>query len=692
MSSTKPADSKSDRSAARGGGKRSFLANLKIGTKIYAGFGLIIGLLVLLTALVVLEIEGLRRNFFDYADMASDALLVAELDADIADLQLNAREYQLIGSEEDLAHTREAYDQVRAGLAHAEEEIHNPLRARLVTEIDTLVDEYREGFDQVVELMHERDRVVYEVLNPLGTSLRERLTEINEGAYAAGDYESANYAGVVQSDLLLARLYVTKFLDTNDLSAIERVRDEFEELERALARLDRSLQNPQRRRVLVSFEEDLPKYEAAFEQVAEIIGRRNEIRVTVLDRIGAEIGHKIEEVKVSAHDDENALEAATIAAVEAAEVEDVIIAGTTLVIGIVVAFTTGRSIARPVLGLSAAMRKLADGDKSIEVPGVGRKDEVGVMADTVEVFKQNAIRMDELSANQARQDERAAEEKREAMRKLADDFDSRVKDVVQSVSSSATQMEASAKMLAGGAEQTSMRSSTVAAASEEASTNVQTVASATEELSASSAEIGQRVEQSAEMTARAVSESEAASRTVQGLAEAAQKIGDVVSLINDIAGQTNLLALNATIEAARAGEAGKGFAGVASEVKSLAGQTAKATEEISAQITSIQAESSNTVSAIEAIRGAISEVSQVASAIASAVEEQSSATREISRNVQQASSGTREVSSNIAEVSAAARETGEGADQVLKASGTVAEQADRLRTEMEKFLNEIRAA
>ena len=274
---------------------------------------------------------------------------------------------------------------------------------------------------------------------------------------------------------------------------------------------------------------------------------------------------------------------------------------------------------------------------------------------------------------------------------LADNFEANVKGVVEMVSSGSTEMQGAAQSMSSTAEETSRQATAVAAAAEQASANVQTVASAAEELSQSVEEVGRQVEQSNKVAENAVQEAKRTNEKVQGLAEAAQKIGDVVNLINDIASQTNLLALNATIEAARAGEAGKGFAVVASEVKSLAGQTAKATEEIAAQVGAIQSATTEAVSAIQGIGNTIGEISKIATVIASAVEEQSAATKEIATNVNQAAVGTQEVSNNISGVTQAAGETGEAANQVLASAGELSQQAEILRKQVDDFLVEVRA-
>jgi len=358
------------------------------------------------------------------------------------------------------------------------------------------------------------------------------------------------------------------------------------------------------------------------------------------------------------------------------------------VLGILVRLLVGQ----PLRLMSGAMAQLAAGDLSANVPGMNRDDEIGSMAGAVQIFKNNAIEKVRLEEEQAEVRHRAEEEKRKSMLDLADRFERSVKEVVDGVGSAATEMQATSQQMSATAEETSRQSANVATASEQATANVQTVAATAEELSASIAEIGRQVVQSAKISQNAVDEADSTNETVQGLAEAAVKIGEVVNLINDIAGQTNLLALNATIEAARAGEAGKGFAVVAQEVKNLANQTAKATEEISAQISSIQDETKGAVGAIERIRSIIGEVNDIATTISSAVEEQGVSTREIARNVQQAAKGTQDVNQNIENVSRAAGETGSAAGQVLNASQDMSRQAESLRGEVDRFLSDIRAA
>jgi methyl-accepting chemotaxis protein len=351
------------------------------------------------------------------------------------------------------------------------------------------------------------------------------------------------------------------------------------------------------------------------------------------------------------------------------------------------------TIARPMRALSVSMESLAEGNFAVVLPGLGRKDEIGDVAGAVEKFKVVAAQKarDEAEAK-IKQDQVAAQQRKADMIKLADDFEGAVGEIVETVSSASTELEASAGTLTATAERAQELTTMVAAASEEASTNVQAVASATEEMASSVNEISRQVQDSARMAGEAVDQARKTNDRVSELSKAAARIGDVVELINTIAGQTNLLALNATIEAARAGDAGRGFAVVASEVKALAEQTAKATGEIGQQISGIQAATQQSVTAIQEISGTIERLSEISSTIAAAVEEQGAATQEISRNVQQAALGTQQVSTHITDVQRGAGETGSASSQVLSAAQSLSGDSNRLKLEVGKFLDSVRAA
>jgi methyl-accepting chemotaxis protein len=380
------------------------------------------------------------------------------------------------------------------------------------------------------------------------------------------------------------------------------------------------------------------------------------------------------------------------AALEHARVLAVAMALVALAMAAFAGLLIARGMSRPILAITGAMRELASGNLEIDLPADQRKDEVGDMARAVAVFKDNAIRFKGLQAEQAEANARSEAEKRRTLAALADGFEASVRSVVDGVSAAASEMQKTAQSMSATVEQSRQQTLAVSTASEHASDNVQTVAAAAEQLSSSMTEINRRLQHASTVVGKAADDGQKSNTRVQSLAAAAQKIGEVVSLINEIASQTNLLALNATIEAARAGEAGRGFAVVASEVKALATQTAKATDDIRAQIAAVQAETSGAVESIHSICTTIEEVDEISAAIASSVSQQGSATQEIARNVQSAAARTGDVSRNIAGVGSGIAATGSAAKDVLGSAAELARQSQTLRSEVDRFLAHIRTA
>ncbi|HVZ51879.1 MAG TPA: methyl-accepting chemotaxis protein [Pseudolabrys sp.] len=363
-----------------------------------------------------------------------------------------------------------------------------------------------------------------------------------------------------------------------------------------------------------------------------------------------------------------------------------------ILVAIIAVLSLVTSIARPLARMTTAMENLASGQLDTAVPIVDRADEIGKLSTAFGSFKESLVEGARLRAEREQREQRLAEQRTAEMHRVADTFEMSVGNIVQTVSSASTELETAAAVLTRNADSTQQLAGSVAGSSEQASSNVQSVASATEEMATAIREISRRVQDARKLAEAAVTQAERTDTRMSALADAAVRIGDVVTLIADIAGQTNLLALNATIEAARAGEAGRGFAVVAAEVKTLAGQTARATAEIGSQIGDVQAATRDSVGSIKEIGSTIAALSEIATAIAVAVDEQDAVTGEIGRNVQQASVGTSQVASDIAEVSRGASETGSASNQVLAAARALAEEGSRLKLEVDNFLNSVRTA
>jgi methyl-accepting chemotaxis protein len=481
-------------------------------------------------------------------------------------------------------------------------------------------------------------------------------------------------------------------LGRQEATAGQAAAKDFDQLDRALQTITETTKETAYRETLDALHDGVAAYHDTFRQAVMLESGILSLVNGPMANLAGHVQEDVDSIKASGIADENQEQTVMLATMDRTNIQVLGLSIGGLVLGAALAWLIGRGIAAPVVRMCAAMRTLAAGDMTIAVPGVGRKDEVGQMAATMQVFKDSMIETERLRAEQERQKTAAEAEHKAGMLALADTFEAGIKGVVTSVSAHATEMQAAATTLAGSAQQATHQATAVAAAVEQASANVQTVACSAEELSASVLEIGRQMEQSSRIAQKAAEEAERTNAVVEGLSQTAQRIGDVVQLIQTIASQTNLLALNATIEAARAGDAGKGFAVVASEVKSLANQTAKATGDIKTQIDGVQAATEHTVEAIRTIGGIIHEMNEIAGTIASAVEQQGTATREIASNVQQAAQGTSEIARNIEGVSRTAGDTGTAATQLLGAAGNLSQQAETLRSDVDGFLANVRAA
>jgi methyl-accepting chemotaxis protein len=670
----------------------SFISDRTIGTKVAAGFAVVLLILAVSSALAWLAFGRASGAVEDYAGLVARSAIFRDIDLQVTRYRGLVREYVFSNDEATAATAVKDGEALRQLIASGLTKVTHPERHRLLEDAAKQAETYAAGFERVHAMSLEQAKLETDVLDPSGQQLVDGFTALLTAAVKTNNADIQRLAAEGRRLSLVARFNVERRLGRHDEAAAKAAEQQFLDLAPVLAQLDTATKDSDLNATAKSLGALLERYQTASRRAASLDADQLALVNGAMTQGGATLAEDAVKAKDSNVADQALTETAAQSVTGNGETLVMWLGLAGLAAGVVLAWLIGRGISRPVVAMCAAMRTLAGGDKTVEIPGVGRKDEIGQMADTVAVFKNNMIEADRLREETERQKAEAETARKTGMLRLADNFEAGIKGVVNSVASQATEMQSSAQAMTHTAEQATHQATAVAASVEEASANVQTVASSAEELSASVREIGQQVEHSSKISSQAVIEADKTNATVEGLAKTAQRIGDVVQLIETIAGQTNLLALNATIEAARAGDAGKGFAVVASEVKSLANQTAKATEEIRVQISEIQGATGQTVEAIRSIGATIRQMSEIATTIASAVEEQGAATREIATNVHQAAQGTSDIATNIEGVSRAATDTGSAATQVLGAAGELSKQAETLRRDVDEFLATVRAA
>lgn len=665
---------------------------MKISTRIFAGFASVIALLAVVASLGVFELNILGDAFTRYRTLALQTNNSGRVQANMLLARMNVKNFIIHASEENIkrvqdraSKTLQLNDELLALVSDATKKEQLQL-------VSTELSAYLAAFNKVTQLQTQRNQLVVSSLDAKGPLMERKITAIMKSAREDNDADAAYRAGLTLRELLLARLYATKYLVTNEEAAYERVNKEMAGMTQSQQELLADLQNPERRKLASEVIQLSKEYANSFVSVHSVINERNALIEGTLDTIGPEIANMIETMKLEIKAEQDILGPQVVETIENDSRIQLVSSITAGIVGIIIAFLIGRSISTPIINMTSSMQALANGNLETEIPGQDRKDEIREMAEAVQIFKENAVERARLEADQAKQEERAEVEKKATLNKLADDFQSGVQGVVDTVTTSSTQLQSTAQDLSGVVRTANDQTASVSSASEQAASNVQSVASAAEELSASIREISNQVGRSSEIATTAVNEATKADEMVNGLDTAAQKVGDVVQLITDIAEQTNLLALNATIEAARAGDAGKGFAVVASEVKNLANQTARATDEISKQIGEIQTASLEAVQSIKGIARTISEISTITGSVSNAVDEQNAATAEIAQNIQQVAAGTDQVSSNIAGISESIGKTDTSANDVLTAADGLSEQSGILRSQVSTFIEKIRAA
>ena len=654
------------------------------------GFAVVLAITAVSMGFAYLGFEGVSAGVASYRKSVSEADLARNIDRELISYRGLARYYVVTGKEDDGKAALNAEAGLKDVIDQAMKGTTNPAALDQITRLAREFNAFTKIFAEILKVKSDSALVAQNQLARGGNMLKYKLDELSgnagEAELPAVELGIKQVTAQYQAMTALANMFVVNSDQAVAASALARLKFVENSLHAISTTDDKIVAGlKEAAGLLEDYKQALSKLVENSKSIEELTAEMTNSAAAIMKGSSA--------MKANLLSDQQRLEAESDATIVQTEHLIVALAGGGFLLGAVLAILLGKGISRPMTAMCKAMRELAGGNFDVVLPGLGRKDELGEMADAVEEFKLQAVAKAErdAAAQEAQNKESSAARRTELIR-FADEFETAVGAIVSNVSASAVQLEAAAGTLTRTAETTQSLSSKVAGSSDEASSNMQSVASATEELSASVDEIGKRVRESSRIAEAAVVQAQQTDGRIGKLSRAAQEIGDVVKLITAIAEQTNLLALNATIEAARAGEAGRGFAVVASEVKSLASQTAKATDEISSHILGMQGATQESVAAIKEIGGTISQISDIASSISAAVEQQSSATQEIARSVQNVAKGTDEAAADIMEVNRGATETGSASADVLNSARTLSSESTRLRAELDRFMANIRAA
>jgi methyl-accepting chemotaxis protein len=666
------------------------LSDYRIKSRIYAGFGALIVLgtaVALIGVWQMLTLDQQVRRMVDVSENAARNLQASRL---VETMRRAGIIYKTTGNEDattDFGDSElQATDLLTKGKAAADTSQLGQLYDNAATTLGAASD----NFDKLVKLIKTQQasqKQLFAAIDTLTAAADHLLHEADEDS----DQNLARRAQLVANGVLSLRASAWRFLATRAPTDLPPVKLDGATVGMTLAALKKQQGSDKYNDIMTQVQGGLKDFQSSFDSLSAALLAGDKLYDAVMRPQFQQVDDSNDSVRKLLSADLDTTKAVTLHTIITTLTTQGVLAMVGLALGLGLAFLIGRSIVRPVTGMTEAMAKLADGDTSAPIPAQDFKDEIGAMAKAVGVFKESMLEAERLAAAQ-REEQAKKAERQKAVEEYISNFDRSMRHSLDTFSTAAGELRSTAESMSSTAEDTTRQAMAVSSASDQASSNVQTVASSTEEMAASIGEISRQVAHSSQVAAKAVDQASRTNTTMLALSDAAQKIGAVVNLIQKIASQTNLLALNATIEAARAGEAGKGFAVVATEVKSLANQTAKATEDISGQIAAIQTSTKDAVEAIKSIGGIITEINTISGTIASAMEEQGATTREITRHTQEAARGTGDVSQNIAGVNRAASATGTAASQVLASANGLGEQAEMLRREVDQFFTKIRAA
>jgi methyl-accepting chemotaxis protein len=663
------------------------MPSLTITKKLYLCFGIITLVAFAYGVFAYFNQVSQSELFSDYRASSSETVLLNGILEEALEARMAVMKYRIFNDEKYVDLVIENMDEIVEQADAISELVTDEAHIKQLTQAKSYLGEYKSYFLEAVALQKQRNDKVEEFM-PIGSTIRQKLSEVMDYAYQNGNTPAAYYAAQAQQHLMLARLYGTKFLLVNEPSHAERFNAEMQLAMRAAATLKQRVNAISVDPIIVA----MPQYQALFNQVVETINARNALLVDKLDTLGPMLIEEVEAVTDAVTEKQNAIGPKIQSAFEKSVMIVVIVSSLVVLLSAGLAIVFGRYLSRRLRNTQSITTTLAEGSVDVEVNESHKSDEIGAIHKALNVFKQNTIEKRELEAKQQQQEIEQEEKRKQMMRDLADEFKGQVQEVVNAVAAASTQLSHTAHQMRDIVQQSSTISNDSQHKTSGMLDKVQSVAAAVEEMSSTIQEISSQTAKANATTTESVALTREGDKAATALLDATERVSEVIGLISAIAGQVNLLALNATIESARAGEAGKGFAVVAGEVKNLASQTNKSVDEIQLTLQDMRSASQTMVDLIKGISGSISTVADVSTSVASALEQQSSATSEISHNMSSTASDTQDVASGLAQVSASSGEALSAAEEVMAAADELSQQSVALDSRVNNFIENLRSA